>query len=61
MNDSMKSFLLRLALCLWPLRIVRRKVVMGSHHLHGDIFIGYMFIYIFGLPVAKLQLTNPWS
>lgn len=40
---------------LIPLTVARTKFRVTS-----SSYIGYMEIYIFGIRIAKIQMTNPW-
>lgn len=52
----MRDLLPRLLLCLWPLRVSRIRETVNPLE-----YIGYLYVYVFGVPVAKIQLTNPWE
>jgi len=55
-----KAVLARLKLCLWPLRVTRTKLTTAVSYTSSE-YIGFMTIFVFGIPVAKIQLTNPWE
>lgn len=40
--------------CLVPLLVTRTKI-------GGWSYVGFMVVRVFGLCVAVVQLTNPWS
>lgn len=53
----MKEIILRV---LCPLTVTRTRVITESTAFQTS-YIGYMTIYVFGIRVAKIQMTNPWD
>jgi hypothetical protein len=43
-----------------PFAMERTKVRWPTLREGQFAFIGYLKIYVFGIRIAKIQLTNPW-